>query len=506
MKTFINKIKNFLYPYKEIIASILIFFLPFFIYLRPNNLKQLNFVDIKIILFGHISLFFCILILSFFTNKFIRQFVNTKFSVILFLFCVFFYLQFFYIFFEESFELNYLYILIVFEIISLSFVIIIYNFKKSFIKFTIIYSTILITYYTLSIVSFHLDLNNYEFKSKKSLNAVNIPESHIHDKRNVYYLIFDGMMSLKLASELNIVDEKKELINLNNLKLRYINKSFSNYNKSHITLASIFKLDYPQNQKDLPPKELNNFFPFKLYTATETNLLRYLKKVNVNFFWGGNNAAPCREINLDINCLENDLINNTFNMLLKFYFNTPINKFYYNNFKKLDNPIYPSETLINKIQLNDKQKNNFYFIHNLSPHNPYIFNSDCSIKKNKDEDYFNGYKDNYICALQKIQNIMEKLNHYDPNAIILIQGDHGWEQIGVDLDDKQLINYRAKIFNAIKAPDECFNKFGFPNTTINTIRFVMNCAYGFEFKKMPNFHSFAIDDRSVLNETHSLEW
>ena len=67
MKTFINKIKIFLYPYKEIIASILIFFLPLFIYLRPNNLKQLHFVDIKIILFGHISLFFCILILSFFT-------------------------------------------------------------------------------------------------------------------------------------------------------------------------------------------------------------------------------------------------------------------------------------------------------------------------------------------------------------------------------------------------------------------------------------------------------
>ena len=37
--------------------------------------------------------------------------------------------------------------------------------------------------------------------------------------------------------------------------------------------------------------------------------------------------------------------------------------------------------------------------------------------------------------------------------------------------------FKAGIFNALKAPKECFEKFRKPSTSVNTIRFVLNCAY-----------------------------
>ena len=56
--------------------------------------------------------------------------------------------------------------------------------------------------------------------------------------------------------------------------------------------------------------------------------------------------------------------------------------------------------------------------------------------------------------------------------------------------------YRASIFNAVKAPAECFKKFGKPHTTVNTIRFVLNCAYAFDFPYREIIHYRRLKDNT----------
>ena len=82
---------------------------------------------------------------------------------------------------------------------------------------------------------------------------------------------------------------------------------------------------------------------------------------------------------------------------------------------------------------------------------------------------------------------MQKINNIDPEAIVVFQADHGWN-LDLELTDKEKDRSRGKIFNAIKAPEICFEKYGLPKTTVNTIRFSLNCAYGFKLPYRKNTH------------------
>ena len=56
--------------------------------------------------------------------------------------------------------------------------------------------------------------------------------------------------------------------------------------------------------------------------------------------------------------------------------------------------------------------------------------------------------------------------------------------------------FLGKIFNAIKAPEICFDKYGLPKTNVNTIRFTLNCAYGFKLPYRKNIHYESFDEGS----------
>ena len=60
--------------------------------------------------------------------------------------------------------------------------------------------------------------------------------------------------------------------------------------------------------------------------------------------------------------------------------------------------------------------------------------------------------------------------------------------LNLELTEKEKYLFRGKIFNAIKAPEFCFDKYGLPQTNVNTIRFVLNCAYGFKLPYRENIH------------------
>ena len=132
----------------------------------------------------------------------------------------------------------------------------------------------------------------------------------------------------------------------------------------------------------------------------------------------------------------------------------------------------------------------FAFIHHLSPHEPFRFTETCEHLDIYQTDPIKGYKDNYHCALVRIEKFMKKINILDPEAIVVFQGDHGFSTTkeGELFDDPEYIIAMGKMFNAIKAPNSCFEKYGEPKTNVNTVRFVLNCAYGFELPFREDIH------------------
>jgi hypothetical protein len=86
---------------------------------------------------------------------------------------------------------------------------------------------------------------------------------------------------------------------------------------------------------------------------------------------------------------------------------------------------------------------------------------------------------------------MKKINILDPDAIVMFQGDHGINEKESGImhkTDPEIVRTRGRIFNAIKAPNSCFEKYGEPKTNVNTVRFVLNCAYGFELPFRKDIH------------------
>jgi hypothetical protein len=131
----------------------------------------------------------------------------------------------------------------------------------------------------------------------------------------------------------------------------------------------------------------------------------------------------------------------------------------------------------------------FSFVHHMAPHFPYEVTETCDPISKPFANEFSGYRANYRCALLEIEDFVEKLSSVDPNSIIVIQSDHGWAQLDpLVSSEKRLMSLSAKIFNAIKAPEVCFENYGIPQSTVNSIRFALNCAYGFKFPFEENFH------------------
>ena len=222
------------------------------------------------------------------------------------------------------------------------------------------------------------------------------------------------MMSLESASNLNIISENDSIQKLNNLGIKYMPDSFSNYKDSYLTIASIFNLNYPIMDGDKPYIDRNTFFPNMLSQSNDVNLLNYLTEQNVNFYWGGNTNDPCLAVYTNINCISSNIYNNIILVLLKFYVNTPIYKTYYKFKKNAPDRFYPSDDLIRKFDLSKADKNKFFFIHNFSPRTPYFFEKNCSRNpefsfSKIDNKIKDDYKKNYLCSFKKIELILEYL-------------------------------------------------------------------------------------------------
>lgn len=316
--------------------------------------------------------------------------------------------------------------------------------------------------------------------------------------RNIYFIIMDEMISLENANNLKITTKK----NLNNINFKYIPRSFSSYDGTHKTLASIFHIDY------FKPLENNNLAAYYPANLTSKNIKLPLSKIteqlNVDIIFTGNKNIPCRYSKFqNITCTSNIFFSNLVslkNILLQFYLFDRIPHLmriiYFLESFQSDINIFANEggqrnlnyfiDFIKKDKTFLKNFGNIYFIHQMSPHSPMTVNSKCDYVDYKiySDDYYEesykGYKNSYLCVLSEIENFANFIKKKDSDALIAIMGDHGTYIASKSELIKDKVFYRANVFNAIKAPEECFNKFGLPRTSVNVTRFLLNCAYGLD--------------------------
>ena len=477
-----------------VVTGTLIFFVPFLTYLSPENLELLTGIEVLEIFLLLIPVLFIIFIGSFGFEIILKRFLKKE--ILLFpLFCFAFYLNFSYepftAYLQEFLYLRFGFIrpilTIFFEFLCLTIIVLGAKFNIFSIRAILIFSVFMLINALIPLLSY-LGENigkyqeiTYEIPSKS------YDRDDVLKERNIYFIILDEMMSIETAERLNIASKIKVIDNLSNTELTYIDKSRSSYSGSHMTMTSIMLMDYHQKPDSPKNSDISRFFPSMMYDQNrEIPLIALLKKANSSFFWASGHNFVCLPSTkwTCINSVHYWLPNH----VLNFYSTTPLVKVIRDigNSSDSKDTIGPFLDFINK---NGVPKTPFFaYIHHNIPHSPFLVTNEC-----QPTTYFfkpiEGYKASYHCALKSVQNFMEKINNSDPEAIVIFQADHGIKtELNLGLTLKEKHSYRGQIFNAIKAPEQCFEKYGLPKTNVNTIRFAFNCAYGFKLPYRKNIY------------------
>ena len=337
-----------------------------------------------------------------------------------------------------------------------------------------------------------------ELKIKQDYNLFdNTQFEKIKVKRNIYYVIADAMTTLEnFEDQYNVTNKEfRNLINANNMY--YFKNTRSAYNNTIFNFTSFLNLNYLVDENDQIFTNRNKLYPSVMRSNLLANypLTQTLERIGYKLKWEGSSRGNCIQYNTAL-CLNYDKKDNVEKVLEKIKLNSYIIHSYFlataiipiisrSNLEKLffnkiesqfenNNSINNFISKIKNYKMNKKP--HFFLIHHMAPHAPYIYDENCNrrLHKTTQEIYPIGYKLSYKCVLKTIEKLIDYVNENDPDAIVIIQGDHG-NSFGRSQKEKQINT--TKSFNLLKLNEKCLNQnFGNKLDMVNGVRLALSCA------------------------------
>ena len=359
-----------------------------------------------------------------------------------------------------------------------------------------------------------LDIN-----SQATANQLPYQAHSSQQLKNIYYFVTDELGTEKGLRQANvdttfIHELKKELTESG---FTVLEKNLSSYNLTYLSIQSIFNMDYPVDEQSSRYNSTNIFYSNSLKQHTESLLEKQLKTLGYEkFVYFGNEFHNCNALRKNIICgsgveksfIKNVLTDYTLNMFIETsLFKSIVGRLaMLYGVGRLDTLDYVSEYL----RLHKKNvRPQFLFAHVIMPHSPFRTQT-CE----RDERYqttgvvnkllyFNltkkMYSNSIKCLTKQLLPILKFISKQDPDAIIIVQGDHGsgfyYEAENAWNSDNQAskiaLNERFSGFNAIKMPSSCVVNLPVSLGNVNTIRLALACAAGIKPKLLEEKHFIA---------------
>ncbi|OGT39479.1 MAG: hypothetical protein A3F12_02935 [Gammaproteobacteria bacterium RIFCSPHIGHO2_12_FULL_38_14] len=332
--------------------------------------------------------------------------------------------------------------------------------------------------------------------------------------KNIYYFITDELGSQKGLQQAGI-DTTYLLEFKNALKgvgFTILENNLSSYNVTYLSIQSIFDMGYPVDEKSSGYKNISTFYSNSLRQNNESLLEKQLKAFGYQkLIYFGNEFHNCNALRKNIICgmgVKKSFINN---FLMDYTFNTFIEMSLFKSILErlglLYGQINTLDYVSEYIQLHKKNiRPQFLFVHIIMPHPPYrtqscerdnryqitgLINKDLYFKLTK-----HMYSNSIKCLENQLIPVLESIMKQDPDAIIIVQGDHGSgfpysvEQAKNQVS-KNALNEMFSAFNAIKMPSACYNHLPASLGNVNTIRLALACAAGVNPKLLEEKHFIA---------------
>lgn len=317
---------------------------------------------------------------------------------------------------------------------------------------------------------------------------------------DIYYLVFDAYGSQTTLDKIygySGIDLQKELTERG---FKVIEDGRTNYNQTIYSIPSSLNFSYIQQFSSVSPTKdsltttlihdglLFHFLEGKGYKiVTFSTGLNFLEIKTSDYYYAPT-GLPSR--------LASELVNNS--CLSLFYWKQ---QYLWNNQR--------IQYTINKLgDVSEIDKPIFVYAHILIPHPPFVYQSDGQMKipykkfdyRDNDaftrldsrEAYIEGYRNQVEYAAVQIVEIITEIQKKSPNAIIIIQGDHGpgvfYEQENLENSD---LDEKAHILNAYYFPDGDYSNIPENITPVNSFRVVLNQFFGTDLEILPNITYFS---------------
>ena len=509
-------------------ASILVSFL---FLIKPLEFIATNILDVNFLTHLLTPIYFSLILLliTLFLTYLLNLFFNEKRILFLLTFIgFFFYFQFYWLQITYFFE-NILggQALIFYKTISLLIILSVSVFlaclclKKKFFRFPLAISFLVVCSQLILISSDlraylnsdseNLSLNTSTLQEEQKKTSMSNNGESITSKNNAYYIVIDSLASLNFIEkqeELNSEPYKDFIRKITGDGYFHLSQSNSSYSFTHLTFTSIFNLDY--FDIEFTHKNRYKFYPNFLYKKGDPpKLVKELDGINYDFYLSGNGQwANCKKSKIiHAKCLNKPSENKFFSMIMNDGFVTFIrnslfiplegilvfrfNIKYFQPFDGIENFLGSNNSILNP------NSSSFYLIHNLSPHPPYLdssckFGSLASLSEDKKKFYsLTAYYHSVKCVLNDLTKLLDIINEQDPDAIVVIQGDHGtlfnydWS-INPLLHENSVLQGRFSIFNALKLPRYCDQPKSLKLGNVETIQIVMACLKNEKAKEPKN--------------------
>lgn len=300
---------------------------------------------------------------------------------------------------------------------------------------------------------------------------------------DIYYILLDGYPRSDTLKQYFNYDNSSFDNYLESNNFFIANKSHTNYSQTSLAMPAILNMSY---LKDVKPKGITR--TELLETYNNNKVLHYLKAAG--YGWVNNNnfsrAGTNPYADLNIFCTKSneflkELINTT---VLK-----PVNPFLGQQRKDL---WHESRCVLDNMS-KDLSGPHFTFSHLLAPHPPYVFNADGSESSSINlgvgsvERWLE--KEPFIDQLKYVnKRVSEQIDiilNRSPEAIIIVQSDHGTLSSATDPNAKGLhdsrdivLVERSRNLLAIHLPDFCDKSKLYDSITgVNTFRVVLNSCF-----------------------------
>jgi hypothetical protein len=347
-------------------------------------------------------------------------------------------------------------------------------------------------------------------------------EVNVGEMPDIYYLILDAYAREDVLREQFNHDNSAFIDFLEDRGFYVAEGSTSNYLHTYFSLTSSLNMDYVQNlELDLSTGELGVFVPY-IKQSLVRRQLEALGYSTVAFATGWVNTeiedadyfiapemGPLTEFRIrgGLNAFETMLIHTSMGKIVSDLDRLPLNRWLTT---RLENPynVQREIILMNLDKLCEVPSiagPKFVFAHILSPHSPYLFDSDGSevdpegpFTLSQTDLALTGtegrvrYRNQLIYINTRVEEVIDAiLANSERPPIIILQSDHGpGEGFSREDPNQQSLETRSAILNAYLLPSGCDVNLYPTITPVNTFRIIFNCCFGSSYEMLDEITYF----------------